>query len=94
MPDKFVIASAASSSEMSLVDPAIVAKLLPKDEKLSGKLKIKKSLAKASKPKDVVSSRKATLDHPHPKLFDIDLFSDEREKYRNESKCFSSFPAR
>lgn len=44
---------------MSVVDPAPVAKLLPKEEKLlSGKLKIKKTLPKPAKPKDIESSGK------------------------------------
>lgn len=42
---------------MALVEPAQVAKYLHKDDKLSGKLKIKKSATKASKAKDVESSR-------------------------------------
>lgn len=44
---------------MSVVDPAVVAKLLPKEEKLSGKLKIKKTLPKPAKPKDTESSGKS-----------------------------------
>lgn len=51
-----LIASGASNSEMALVDPAQVAKYLHKDDKLSGKLKIKKSVTKASKAKDAESS--------------------------------------
>lgn len=43
---------------MSVVDPTIIAKLLPKEEKLSGKLKIKKALPKPPKPKDTESSGK------------------------------------
>ncbi|MCJ1260360.1 Mitochondrial beta-keto-acyl synthase [Lobaria immixta] len=43
---------------MSAVDTSIIAKLLPKEEKLSGKLKIKKTLAKPAKPKDTESSGK------------------------------------
>lgn len=43
---------------MSVVDPAVVAKLLPKEEKLAGKLKIKKTLPKPAKPKDTESSGK------------------------------------
>lgn len=41
---------------MALVDPVQVAKYLHKDDKLSGKLKIKKSVTKASKAKDAESS--------------------------------------
>lgn len=43
---------------MTLVDPAQVAKYLHKDDKLSGKLKIKKSVTKASKVKDAESGCK------------------------------------
>lgn len=46
------IASIASSSELSLVDPATVNKLLHKKEKTPGTIKLKKSIAKNSKPKD------------------------------------------
>lgn len=53
-----LIASGASNSDMALVDPAQVAKYLHKDDKLSGKLKIKKSVTKASKAKDAESSCK------------------------------------
>lgn len=56
-PHISLIASGASSSEMPL-DPAQVAKYLHKDDKLSGKLKIKKSFTKASKAKDAESSCK------------------------------------
>lgn len=52
----YLIASGASNSEMALVDPVQVAKYLHKDDKLSGKLKIKKSVTKASKAKDAESS--------------------------------------
>lgn len=52
----YPIASGASNSEMALVDPVQVAKYLHKDDKLSGKLKIKKSITKASKAKDAESS--------------------------------------
>lgn len=40
------------------LDPAQVAKYLHKDDKLSGKLKIKKSFTKASKAKDAESNCK------------------------------------
>lgn len=43
---------------MALVDPAQVAKYLHKDDKLPGKLKIKKSVTKASKAKDAESNCK------------------------------------
>lgn len=43
---------------MAMVDPAPVAKYLHKDDKLSGKLKLKKSVTKASKAKDAESSCK------------------------------------
>ncbi|KAI4088856.1 MAG: hypothetical protein LQ344_005782 [Seirophora lacunosa] len=45
-------ASVASSSDMSLVDPAAAAKAAPKNNKPSGTIKLKKSIAKNSKPKD------------------------------------------
>lgn len=51
-----LIASGASNSEMALVDPVQVAKYLHKDDKLSGKLRIKKSVTKASKAKDAESN--------------------------------------
>lgn len=57
-PHISLIASGASSSEMPLVDPAQVAKFLHKDDRLSGKLKIKKSFTKSSKAKDAESSCK------------------------------------
>ena len=37
---------------MSLADPAAAGKLLPKKDKTSGPLKLKKSIAKKTKPKD------------------------------------------
>ena len=46
-------ASVASSSELSLVDPAAAGgKLLPKKDKAPGTLKLKKSMARKTKPKD------------------------------------------
>ncbi|KAI4140027.1 MAG: hypothetical protein L6R39_005992, partial [Caloplaca ligustica] len=44
--------SVASSSDMSLVDPAAAGKILPKSNKPSGTIKLKKSIAKNTKPKD------------------------------------------
>ena len=37
---------------MSLADPITAGKLLPKKDKSSGPLKLKKSIAKKTKPKD------------------------------------------
>ncbi|KAL8999078.1 MAG: hypothetical protein Q9169_001966 [Polycauliona sp. 2 TL-2023] len=45
-------ASMASSSDMSPVDPAVAAKILPKKDKQSGPIKLKKSIAKNTRPKD------------------------------------------
>ncbi len=52
-------ASIASSSEISLVDPA-AGKVLPKKDKASGALKLKKSIAKKTKPKDGEGNGKLT----------------------------------
>lgn len=57
-PHLSLTAAGASSSEMTQVDPAQVAKHLHKDDKLSGKLKVKKSVTKASKAKDAETSCK------------------------------------
>lgn len=57
-------ASVASSSDMSPVDPAVAAKVLPKKDKPSGPLKLKKSIAKNSRPKD--SGKRALVSRPQP----------------------------
>ncbi|KAI4116073.1 MAG: hypothetical protein LQ345_003444 [Seirophora villosa] len=57
-------ASVASSSDMSLVDPAAAAKIAPKHNKPSGTIKLKKSIAKNSKPKD--GDSKAGSPSPSP----------------------------
>ncbi|MCJ1453015.1 hypothetical protein MMC28_003360 [Mycoblastus sanguinarius] len=49
-------ASIASSSEMSLVDPVAGKKLPPKKDKVTGGVKLKKSIAKKTKPKDTESN--------------------------------------
>ncbi|KAL8891521.1 MAG: hypothetical protein Q9215_001470 [Flavoplaca cf. flavocitrina] len=45
-------ASIASSSDMSPVDPASAANILPKKDRQSSSIKLKKSIAKNSRPKD------------------------------------------
>ncbi|KAL8900528.1 MAG: hypothetical protein Q9192_001018 [Flavoplaca navasiana] len=45
-------ASIASSSDMSPVDPAAAANILPKKDKQSSSIKLKKSIAKNTRPKD------------------------------------------
>ncbi|KAL8953561.1 MAG: hypothetical protein Q9222_000556 [Ikaeria aurantiellina] len=57
-------ASVASSSDVSLVDPAVASKVLPKKEKPSGTIRLKKSIAKNAKPKD--SDSKAETRTPSP----------------------------
>ena len=58
--DTLFIASVASSSEMSFADSTTATKLLPKKEskkeKPTGGVKLKKSLAKKTKPKDAESN--------------------------------------
>ena len=50
--DATSLASEASSSEISLVDPSVVAKLLPKKDSIVGKVKIKKPPPKPKADKD------------------------------------------
>ncbi|CAO1603508.1 SAGA complex subunit Sgf73 [Xanthoria calcicola] len=57
-------ASVASSSDMSPVDPAVAAKVLPKKDKPSGPLKLKKSIAKNSRPKDSAETRSPSPNSP------------------------------
>ncbi|KAL8731454.1 MAG: hypothetical protein Q9166_003429 [cf. Caloplaca sp. 2 TL-2023] len=49
---------------MSLVDPAVAGKVLPKKDKASGPLKLKKSIAKNTKPKDSAGTRSPSPDSP------------------------------
>ncbi|KAL8841460.1 MAG: hypothetical protein Q9170_000923 [Blastenia crenularia] len=57
-------ASIASSSDMSLIDPAVAGKVLPKTIKPSGTIKLKKSIAKNAKTKD--GDSKAGTRSPSP----------------------------
>lgn len=78
---------------MSVVDPAVVAKLLPKEEKLSGKLKIKKTLSKPAKPKDTESSGKP--DDGYVLQGEIYLIYVNRWKaWREQSKSLARFTTR
>lgn len=65
------IASVASSSEMSFADSTTASKLLPKKEvkkeKPTGGVKLKKSIAKKTKPKDTESNG---MKHTQPLLSD------------------------
>lgn len=71
MLTRLVIASAASSSEISQVDPNIIPKSFSKDEKLSGKFKVKKALPKPSKLKEGESN--GTPRRPPPLVTDVIL---------------------
>ena len=51
-------ASIASSTDTSLADAAAAGKPLPKKDKISGALKLKKSIAKKTKPKDAEGTGK------------------------------------
>ena len=78
---------------MSVVDPTVVAKLIPKEEKLSGKLKIKKTLPKPAKPKDTESSGKP--DDGYVLQGDIFLIQVNRWKaWREQSKSLTRFTTR
>ncbi|KAL8678511.1 MAG: hypothetical protein Q9186_005147 [Xanthomendoza sp. 1 TL-2023] len=57
-------ASVASSSDMSLVDPTVAGKVLPKKDKPSGPIKLKKSIAQNSKPKDTAGTPSPTPNSP------------------------------
>ncbi|KAL9598964.1 MAG: hypothetical protein Q9219_004147 [cf. Caloplaca sp. 3 TL-2023] len=56
--------SVASSSDMSLVDPTVAGKVLPKTSKPSGTIKLKKSIAKNAMPKE--GDSKAGTRSPSP----------------------------
>ncbi|KAL8763363.1 MAG: hypothetical protein Q9184_000834 [Pyrenodesmia sp. 2 TL-2023] len=75
-------ASVASSSDMSLVDPAVACKVLPKANKPSGTIKLKKSIAKKAKPRDVDS--KAGTRSPSP---------DSASVNGNDAESRASVPA-
>ena len=56
-------ASIASSSEISLVEPGAGKNLVSKKDKPTGGVKLKKSIAKKTKPKDSESNGKSPPDH-------------------------------
>lgn len=55
-------ASIASSSEMSLVEPGASKNSLSKKDKATGGVKLKKSIAKKTKPKDTESNGESRPD--------------------------------
>lgn len=59
------LASIASSSELSIVDPAVSKNTVTKKEKPTGGVKLKKSIAKKTKPKDTESNGESPTSMHH-----------------------------
>jgi len=86
----FLPASVASSSELSLVDPAAAGKLLSKKDKVPGTVKLKKSIAKKTKPKD--GEGNGELGWCYVFIFTINIWWGYRVKsWWRDSKPISGF---